>query len=98
MSGDREGLDRLPGILAEDGTVVVGLLAEAAMASDWGSWVLAVQHLEDKLFAPVHAALLEGRIKELRLVLSSREALAEFTTSAMAQRKFWRRPTLERLT
>jgi hypothetical protein len=60
--------------------------------------VQQVQQLEDKLFAPLHAALVQGRIKELRLVLSSRDALAEFTTTAMAQRKFWRRPTLERLT
>jgi len=44
------------------------------------------------------APLVQGRIKKLRLVLSSREALAEFTTTAMAQRKFWRRPTLARLT
>lgn len=99
----RQSLDSLDalhgpdGALARDGTVVVGYLAEAAIASDWGTWVQQVQHLEDRLFAPLHAALLQGRIKELRLVLSSREALAEFTTTAMAQRKFWRRPTLERL-
>ncbi|MGI4846477.1 MAG: hypothetical protein ACRYF7_24560 [Janthinobacterium lividum] len=90
-------LDGLDGALAQDGTLVVGYLAEAAIASDWGTWVQQVQHLEDTLFAPLHAALLQGRIKELKLVLSSREALAEFTTTAMAQRKFWRRPTLERL-
>ncbi|RZA32260.1 MAG: hypothetical protein EOP92_26950 [Lysobacteraceae bacterium] len=91
-------LDALDGALARDGILAVGYLAEAAIASDWGTWVQQVQALEDKLFAPLHAALVQGRIKELRLVLSSREALAEFTTTAMAQRKFWRRPTLERLT
>lgn len=91
-------LDNLDGALAQDGTLVVGYLAEAALASDWGTWVQQVRHLEDKLFAPLHAALLRGRITSLRLVLSSREGLAEFTTTAMAQRKFWRRPTLERLT
>lgn len=91
-------LDGLDGALAQDGLLVVGYLADAAIASDWGTWVQQVQHLEEKLFAPLHAALLQGRMKELRLVLSSREALAEFTTTAMAQRKFWRRPTLERLT
>lgn len=91
-------LDGLDGALVQDGLLVVGYLAEAAIASDWGTWVQQVQHLEEKLFAPLHAALVQGRIKELRLVLSSRDALAEFTTTAMAQRKFWRRPTLERLT
>ncbi|MFC0251770.1 hypothetical protein [Massilia consociata] len=90
-------LDGLDGLLGQDGTVIVGSLAESAIAADWGSWMMRVQHLEQQLFAPLHAALVQGRVKQLRLVLSSREDLAEFTTSAMAQRKFWRRPTLERL-
>lgn len=93
-----DSLDGLDGAWAQDGMLIVGYLADAAIAADWGTWVQQVQHLEEKLFAPLHAALVQGRIKELRLVLSSREALAEFTTTAMAQRKFWRRPTLERLT
>lgn len=90
-------LDSLDRALAQDGLLVVGILADAAIASDWGTWVQQVQHLEDKLFAPLHAALVQGRVKRLKLVLSNRETLAECTTTAMAQRKFWRRPTLERL-
>ncbi|MDK6080281.1 hypothetical protein [Massilia varians] len=90
-------LDSLDGALAQDGLLVVGILADAAIASDWGTWVQQVQHLEEKLFAPLHAALVQGRVKQLKLVLSNRETLAELTTTAMAQRKFWRRPTLERL-
>lgn len=93
-----DSLDGLDGALAQDGLLVVGYLADAAIASDWGTWVQQVQDLEDKLFAPLHAALVQGRMKEIKLVLSSREALAEFTSTAMSQRKFWRRPTLERLT
>ncbi|KFC63515.1 hypothetical protein [Massilia sp. LC238] len=90
-------LDSLDGALAQDGLLVVGILADAAIASDWGTWVQQVQHLEQKLFAPLHAVLVQGRVKQLKLVLSNRETLAECTTTAMAQRKFWRRPTLERL-
>lgn len=90
-------LDSLDRALAQDGLLVVGILADAAIASDWGTWVQQVQHLEDKLFAPLHAALVQGRVKRLKLVLSNRDTLAECTTTAMAQRKFWRRPTLERL-
>ncbi|MCC2955435.1 hypothetical protein LK542_07390 [Massilia sp. IC2-477] len=89
--------ERIDEVLAQDGLVVVGTLAASAIAADWGSWLQGVQQLEESLFAPLHAALVGGRVKELRLVLSSREALAEFTTTAMAQRKFWRRPTLDRL-
>jgi hypothetical protein len=53
--------------------------------------------LEASLFAPLLAAVKQGRIKSLRLVLSHRDGHLETTTTPMAQRKFWRRPTLERL-
>jgi hypothetical protein len=90
-------LGDLDGVLEQDGTLIVGTLSDAAVAADWHTWLQEVQQLEDKLFAPLHAALVQGRIRKLRLVLSNREGLAEFITTAMAQRKFWRRPTLERL-
>jgi len=91
-------LERLDGVLAQDGLLVAGNLGEAALAADWNGWLQGMQHLEDTLFAPLLAGLKEGRVRELRLVLSSREGLAEHTTTAMAQRKFWRRPTLDSLT
>ncbi|NNG25456.1 hypothetical protein [Telluria aromaticivorans] len=92
-----DSLDDIKGALAQDGLLYVGNLADSALAADWGTWLHQVQQLEDKLFAPLHAALVQGRVTKLRLVLSSRDGLAEFTTTAMAQRKFWRRPTLDRL-
>jgi hypothetical protein len=91
-------LDRLDDVLAQGGLLVAGNLGEAALAADWSGWLQGMQHLEDTLFAPLLAALKDGRVRELRLVLSSREALADYTTTAMAQRKFWRRPTLDALT
>jgi hypothetical protein len=57
-----------------------------------------MQHLESALFAPLLAAVKDGRVRALRLVLSSREGLLESTTTPLAQRKFWRRPTLDALT
>ncbi|WP_026354186.1 hypothetical protein [Massilia niastensis] len=99
LAGRRLGsLDELDGAIGADTLLVAGNLSEAAIAADWGRWVLEMQHLEDKLFAPLYAALKQGRVRALRLVLSSREGLAEFTTTPMAQRMFWRRPSLERLT
>ncbi|UVW26974.1 hypothetical protein [Massilia sp. H6] len=92
-----DSFDQLESVLAQDGLLVVGHLAEAAIAADWGVWLQHVLNLEDKLFAPLHAALMQGRVTRLHLVASSRDGLAEFTTTAMAQRKFWCRPTLERL-
>lgn len=90
-------LDRLPDLLSTDHTLVVGPLAEAAQAADWGVWLQVIQQLEDTLFAPLLAAVKAGRVGKLTLVLSSREGLLETTTSALAQRKFWRSPTLDAL-
>lgn len=91
-------LDRLDKVLAQGGLLVAGNLGEAALAADWNGWLQGMQHLEETLFAPLLAAVKDGRVRELRLVLSSREGLADYTTTAMAQRKFWRRPTLDSLT
>jgi hypothetical protein len=82
---------------AENTLLICGNVAEPAIAADWGGWLQQMQRLETELFAPLLDSLKQGRVSKLRLVLSHRTALADFTTTAMAQRKFWRRPTLERL-
>ena len=90
-------LDRLADLLSTHRTLVVGPLAEAAQAADWGVWLQVMGQLEETLFAPLLAAVKAGRVSKLTLVLSSREGLLETTTSALAQRKFWRSPTLDAL-
>jgi hypothetical protein len=77
--------------------LVCGNAAAAAIAADWHAWLQEMHTLEQTLFAPLLAALKQGRIKALRLVLSHRDGHLETTTTPMAQRKFWRRPTLEHL-
>jgi hypothetical protein len=74
-----------------------GNLAAAAIAADWHAWLQEMHALEAALFAPLLATLKQGRIRQLRLVLSHRDGHLETTTTPMAQRMFWRRPTLERL-
>jgi hypothetical protein len=82
----------------EGGRVLVcGNAAAPAIAADWHAWLQQMHMLEEALFAPLLAALKQGRVKRLRLVLSHRDGHLETTTTPMAQRKFWRRPTLERL-
>lgn len=83
--------------IAGDALLVCGSAAAPAIAADWSGWLHEMQRLESGLFAPLLAALMQGRVRQLKLVLSHRTAHAEFTTTALAQRKFWRRPTLERL-
>jgi hypothetical protein len=83
--------------LRENTLFICGNVSAPAIAADWSSWLQQMQRLEAELFAPALAALKNGAIKELRLVLSHRGGHAEYTTTALAQRKFWRRPTLDRL-
>jgi hypothetical protein len=80
-----------------DTILVCGSAAPYAVGADWGGWVAQLQQLEAALFAPILDALKAGRLRQVTLVLSHRDALAEFTTSAMAQRAFWRRISLDRL-
>jgi len=77
--------------------LVAGNAASAAVAADWDGWLRQMQGLEDALFAPMLEAVAKGRVKRLRLVLSHRDGHLELETTPMAQRKFWRRPTLEAL-
>jgi hypothetical protein len=71
--------------------------ARYAVGADWGGWIAQLQQLEAALFAPILDALMKGRVRKVSLVLSHRDAHAEFSTTALAQRTFWRRPTLDRL-
>lgn len=78
--------------------IACGNVAAPAIAADWSGWLAEIGRLEAELFAPLHALLVRGRIKSLRLVLSHRDGHLDTLTTTMAQRKFWRRPSLERLT
>jgi hypothetical protein len=86
-------------VLAEqaDAIVMLGGLIEAAQAQEWGMWLQQLQALEADWFAPLLAALKDGRLGQLRLVLSHRDAWLDCTTSRNAQRKFWRANTLNKL-
>jgi hypothetical protein len=77
--------------------LVCGSAAAPAIAADWHGWLQVMHHYEEALFAPLLTVLKQGRIKSLRLVLSHRDGHLDTTTTPMAQRKFWRRPTLDHL-
>jgi hypothetical protein len=80
-----------------DTILYCGSAAPYAVGADWGGWIAQLQQLEATLFAPILDALMTGRVRTVSLVLSHRDAHAQFTTTAMAQRAFWRRPSLDRL-
>ncbi|MBA5687838.1 hypothetical protein [Rugamonas apoptosis] len=87
-------------LLAQGGThpmAVLGQLIEPAIAGEWASWLDHMRQLEQQWFAPLLAALHSGRVSRITLVLSHRHTSASYTTSKLAQRKFWRKPSLTKL-
>lgn len=80
-----------------DGLLVCGTLTGPGLAGEWSAWLDAMHQLESTLFAPTLALIRAGKVKSVRLVLSHRTALLDTTTTPMAQRKFWRRITLDSL-
>lgn len=78
----------------------IAVLAELipdGMAGDWAAWLHQLQRIEQEWFAPLLAALGDGRLKQLTLVLSDRDGWTEISSTKLAQRKFWRKPALNNL-
>ncbi|WP_296945693.1 hypothetical protein [uncultured Massilia sp.] len=97
LDGLDGALDAVSG-LGNDVLLACGNVAAPAIAADWDGWLREMQRLDTALFAPLLAAVRAGRVNRLRLVLTHRDGHLETTTTPMAQRQFWRRPTLESLT
>jgi hypothetical protein len=72
-------------------------LSEAALAQDWGSWLEAMQALEQTWFAPLLRALQAGQTQKISLILGHHAQLRTFTASRLSLRKFWIKPSLTSL-
>ena len=72
-------------------------LAEAALGGDWAEWLQRLQLLERDYFEPILAALKNGQLDALRLLMTHNTRLAEFRVSRHQLRKFWQTPSLARL-
>ncbi len=75
-------------------TVVLPGLIAAAQAADWADWLARMQQLELAWFTPLLAALKDGRLARVTLVLSHRHHWLTVSSTRLAQRKFWRKPIL----
>jgi len=93
--GDAARLLATPG---ERRTAVLAHLLPHGLAGDWSAWLAEMQRLEQEWFAPLLAAVLDGRAGDLTLVLTDRDGVTSFRTSKMAQRQFWRMKNLKSLT
>ncbi|MES2264920.1 MAG: hypothetical protein V4724_41005 [Pseudomonadota bacterium] len=80
-----------------DATVLLGELVPFGIGGDWSPWLMQMQQFERDWFAPLLAALRDGRLARLRLVLGSRLQIVDTTITKGALRKFWRKPTLTHL-
>lgn len=89
------GAEAAPG---QHGTVILPHLIPMGAGNDWGAWLGAMQQLENEWFAPLLAALRDGRTSDLTLILGSRDGWTEIRTSKPALRKFWRAQNLKNLT
>lgn len=81
----------------KQGLLALDSLLPAAMAADWGTWLQEMQQLEADWFAPLLAALQAGQLQRIRFILTDNMRAAEFSASKNALRKFWVKPSLNRL-
>ncbi len=84
-------------LIAHPGPALLGDLISPAQVGDWADWLARMQRIEQEWLAPLLAALKGGRVSRLNLILSHRHGWTSVSSTAMAQRKFWRAPTLNPL-
>ncbi|NGZ84686.1 hypothetical protein GW587_10490 [Duganella sp. SAP-35] len=84
-------------LIAQPGTVVLAELIPSAQTGDWSDWIARMQRIEQEWFAPLLAALNDGRVGRVNLMLSHRNGWMTVAGGKLAQRKFWRKPTLNSL-
>lgn len=79
---------------AETGALLyLDQLSASALSSDWGLWLQTLQELETQCFAPLLAALRQGQLRSLRLLLSDSTRLHAYELSPWLLRRFWRKPS-----
>jgi hypothetical protein len=81
-------------LIAQGGNAMLADLISLAQVGDWADWLARMQRIEHDWFAPLLAALKAGRIARVTLVLSHRNGWTTVASTGMAQRKFWRKPSL----
>lgn len=72
-------------------------LLAPALAGDWAEWLVRFQAADERWFAPLLEEIRRGRIAQLSMVFSHGTATATYRIGKSALRKFWRTPSLSRL-
>ena len=84
-------------LIAQPGAVMLAELIPSAQSGDWSDWLARMQRIEQDWLAPLLAALRDGRVDKLTLLLSHRNGWSTVGVSRLALRKFWRKPNLNLL-
>lgn len=77
--------------------LVMDDLMDAAMASDWSTWLDNMHRLENEWMSPLLEALRSGKIDEIRFILSHGTKLLEVASGKNSVKKFWIKPSLATL-
>lgn len=72
-------------------------LLAPALSGDWAEWLVRFQAADERWFAPLLEAVRTGRLTRLSMTFSHGTATASYRVSKSALRKFWRAPSLSRL-
>ncbi|MGV3743567.1 MAG: hypothetical protein ACO1NO_14790 [Burkholderiaceae bacterium] len=78
--------------------VILDDLMDAAMASDWSTWLSAMHQMENEWMLPLLETLRNGKIGEIRFILSHSTRLLEIVSGKNSVKKFWIKPSLAPLT
>jgi hypothetical protein len=85
------------GSSASSALLLLDNLLDPAMASDWATWLNTMHQLEREWMVPLLEALKNGKIGEIRLILSHGTKLLEVASSKSSVKKFWIKPSLAAL-
>lgn len=87
-----EGVLNSPGT---QGLLYLDALIDPALAGDWGSWINHLQDLENTWFSPLLENLKNGKVQEVRFILTHGSRLIERTAGKFSIKKFWIKPSLD---
>lgn len=76
---------------------LLDVLIAPAISGDWAEWLARLQQIEEHWIAPLLAALREGRISGISLLLNHRDTTLRCDCTRMSLHKFWRKPSLNAL-
>lgn len=79
------------------GLLMLDTLIGSGLAQDWSYWLEQMHALEEQWFAPMLAALRNGKVFSVSLILTHNTKLAEINVTRNSLRKFWVQPSLGRL-